>query len=347
MFTNEIRPYKSHADHRNKSCDAVYITHMGVLYVKSGGFHGSECRFYLPSLLVGHDSTLGAIETYENLQLRNSIGVFDPAACKIDILAFVKKKLVVEFLLSDFEIVEQPPRANSLTCGRLYNPEVLPDTDIISDAIAVEPSNPFLSDELSVSDQTIDTVMSEKSDEPLHDFLTFFPVGIAPFREKTENQRESNSLVCHAQHQYVDVEIPELPVGTVHAQDKTCLDWEQREDHTGDNVKIKNILGEESLNTSQAGVPVHVCGHRASQFMKTDSLHHTKCVEEQRHKLYACQIHILSKMLLHNREDLVNFDQVLGISSFHEKKRRNFSFKLLNFRDFYKYNHLKIRCLTA
>ncbi len=41
MFTNEIRPYKSHADHRDKSCDAVHITHMGILDVEAGRFHGS------------------------------------------------------------------------------------------------------------------------------------------------------------------------------------------------------------------------------------------------------------------------------------------------------------------
>ena len=42
--------------------------------------------------------------------------------------------------------------------------------------------------------------------------------------------------------------------------------------------------------------------------MKTDGLHYAQRVKEQRHEFYACQIHILSKMLLHNREDLVNFD---------------------------------------
>ncbi len=35
------------------------------------------------------------------------------------------------------------------------------------------------------------------------------------------------------------------------------------------------------------------------------------------HLLYIDKIHCFSKMFLHNREDLVNFDQVLGISSFH------------------------------
>lgn len=342
MFTNEIRPYKSHADYRNKSCDAVYMTHMCVLYVKSRGFHGSECRFYLPSLLVGHDSTLGAIETYENLQLWNSIGVFDPAACKIDILAFVKKKLEVEFLLSDFEIVEQPPRANSLACGRLYNPEVLPDTEIISDAIAVEPSNPLLSDELAVCHKAVDAVRAEKTDESFHYLAPFFPIGVPPFGKEAEYQRKGNPLIRYAQHKYIDVAFSELPVGTIHAQNKICLDRKQRENHTGDNVKIKNILGEESLKASHVGVLVNGSRHCIGKFMEAHCLHHTEGMEEQRHEFYACQIHILSKMLLHNREDLVNFDQVLGISSFHEKKRRNFSFKLLNFRDFYNIFTLKL-----
>ncbi len=30
MFTNEIRPYESHADHRDKSCDARSISRMWV-----------------------------------------------------------------------------------------------------------------------------------------------------------------------------------------------------------------------------------------------------------------------------------------------------------------------------
>ena len=38
---------------------------------------------------------------------------------------------------------------------------------------------------------------------------------------------------------------------------------------------------------------------------------------------------------------------VLGISSFHEKKRSNLLFKLLIFKDFAKYNQLNIKCLIA
>ena len=79
-------------------------------------------------------------------------------------------------------------------------------------------------------------------------------------------------------------------------------------------------LGEESLKSSEVGVHVDRHKHCLSQLVEADSLHHTECMGKQRHKFYVCQIHILFKMLLHNREDLVNFDQVLGNSSFHEKK---------------------------
>ncbi len=99
MFANEIRPYKSHADHRDKSCDAVHITYMGVLDVEAGGFHGSESRFYLPTFFVYQYRVLWPVEAYENLQFLNAIGVFDPAVGKIDILSFVKKELMEEFLL--------------------------------------------------------------------------------------------------------------------------------------------------------------------------------------------------------------------------------------------------------
>ena len=297
--------------------------------------------------LIGHDCIFGTVEAYEDLQFGDSVGVLDPAPGKIDIFTLMKEELIVKLLLSYPEVIEEPPCTYPLAGGRPDNPEVLPDTDVIPDASVVEPPDPFLSDELPVGHQAIDTVLSEKVDEPLHDFPAFLPIGIASFRKKAENQRKGNAFVCHAQHQYVDVELPELPVGTVHAQHKFRLDGQQREYHAGDNVEVKNILGEESLKSSEVGVSFYGCRHRIGKFVETDRLHHAHSVDEQRHELYACQIHTLSKMLLHNREDLINFERVLGNSSFHGEKSPNLSFKLLIFRDFYKCNQLKFRCLTA
>ena len=347
MFANEICPYKSHAEHREKSCDALHITHMGVLDVKAGRFHGSESRFYLPSLFVCQNRVFGPVEAYENLQFRNSIGVFDSAAGKIYILPFVKKELMEEFLLTDLQVIEQLPGTDSFTGGWLDNPEVLTYSDVIPYATAVEPSCPFLSDELAVCHKAVDAFCSEKTDKTFHNLLAFFLVGVATFRKKAEYQREGNPFIGDAQHKNVDIELAELPIGAIHAEHKTGLDGKQRENNTGYDVKVKNIPGKESLEPSEVGVLVDSRRHRISQFVKADSLHHTECMEQQRHKFYACQIHVLSKMVLHNREDLVNFDRVLGISSFHGEKSPNFSFKLLNFKDFCKFNHLKIKCLTV
>lgn len=347
MFTNEIRPYESHADHRDKSRDALHITYMGVLDVEAGRFHGSEGRFYLPSLFVCQNRTLGPVEAYKNLQFGDPVGVFYPASGKIDIFTLVKKELIIESLLSDPEVIEEPPCTYPLTGGRLDNPEVLPDTDVIPYATAVQPSNPFFSDELAVCHKAVDAFRSEKTDKTFHNLPAFVPIGVATFRKKAEYQWKGNPFIGDAQHKNIDIELSELLVGAIHAQHKTGLDRKQRENHTDYDVKVKNILGKESLEPSEVGIPVDSRRHRVSQFVEADSLYNTECVEQQRHKFYACQIHTLSKVLLHNREDLVNFDQVLGISSFHGEKSTNFSFKLLNFRGFYKFNRLNIKCLTV
>ena len=74
MFTNEIRPYKSHADHRDKSRDAVHIAQVGVLDVEAGGLHGAKACLNLPSLFVSGNGLFGAVITNQNLQFRHAIG---------------------------------------------------------------------------------------------------------------------------------------------------------------------------------------------------------------------------------------------------------------------------------
>ena len=93
----------------------------------------------------------------------------------------MQKELVVEFLLSDFKGIEEPPRSDSFSCGGLDNPNILPDTDIVSNPVVVKPSNPLLTDKLAIGHKAVDAVMSKKSDEPLHDIPAFIPIGIAPF----------------------------------------------------------------------------------------------------------------------------------------------------------------------
>lgn len=150
-------------------------------------------------------------------------------------------------------------------------------------------------------------------------------------RSKVDNiqKKYPNAIICDVtstsdNSDTVSLSVPSLRHtqrnSIIHAKHKTGLDRKQRENHTRYDVKVKNILGKESLEPSEVGIPVDSRRHRVCQFVEADRLHHTECVEQQRHKFYACQIHTLSKVLLHNREDLVNFC---------------------------KFNQLRIKCLTA
>ncbi len=127
MFTNEIRPYKSNADHRNQSCDTPPVTQVGVLDVKARRFHGTECRFNPPAFFIGRYSIFRSVETDQNLKFGYPVRVLDSTSGEIDILPFVQKELAAEFLLSDFEGIEEPPRSDPFTCGGLDNPNILPD----------------------------------------------------------------------------------------------------------------------------------------------------------------------------------------------------------------------------
>lgn len=104
---------------------------MGVFDIEAGRFHSLEGRFYLPSLFVCPDRALRPIKAYEKLQFGNTIGILDTTNGNIDLLAFMKKKLVVKFLLADAQVIEQPPSSYTLIGKRLDYPEVLSYSDVI------------------------------------------------------------------------------------------------------------------------------------------------------------------------------------------------------------------------
>lgn len=135
----------------------------------------------------------------------------------------MQKELVVEFLLSNFKGIEEPSHSDSFSCGRLDNPNILPDTDIVSNPVVVKPSNPLLADKLSVGHKAVHAVMSKKSDEPLHEFLAFLPIGIASFVKHTEYQRKGNPLVSDAQYEDIDVFVAKFPIRSVHRKRNILL----------------------------------------------------------------------------------------------------------------------------
>ena len=77
MFSNEIRPYQSHADHCYEPRDTFHIPQMRVLDIESGRLHRPEERLNLPSLLIRLYGVLRMIEAYKNLKFRNTPAVFE------------------------------------------------------------------------------------------------------------------------------------------------------------------------------------------------------------------------------------------------------------------------------
>ena len=242
MLNNEMRPYESDADHRRQTCDALSVSRVCVLYVEARRFYGAEGRFNLPTLFVARDSIFRPVETDQNLKLGHPL---DSTSGRINILPFMQNGFVVELLLSDFEGIKEPPCPDSFSCGGLDNPNVLPDTDVVSNSVVVEPSNPLLADKLAVGHKTVDAAMSKKSDESLHYSLAFLPIGISALAQQAEQQWNGNVLVGDAEGEYIDVELSELPVGSVHTQNPTVLNRKQREDHPCCQVEVQGIVGDE------------------------------------------------------------------------------------------------------
>lgn len=196
MVSNKIRPYKCDAYHCNESSDSFHFTHVCSLDVESRGFHGPEQRLYLPSFLICGHSLVGTVEADETLKFRDSVRVLEPCPGKIDVFSLHQIELVIEEFLSEPTPVEQMPCTDFFSRSRIDHPEVLPDTDVVADSLAVEPPGPLLADKLPVSHKTVYAVVPEEINELLNKEFPFFPIGIAPLRQEFENQGKSYPPPC-------------------------------------------------------------------------------------------------------------------------------------------------------
>lgn len=224
MVTDKISPYKSDTDDCRESGDAVDIAQMSVLYVEARGFHRLKARLDFPAFFIRRDPEFGFVEADEDLQFGDAFGVLYTASGQIDILAFHKEKLGIKLLLSDLEVMEQPPCATWSGGLGIPDPEVLSDTNVVPDSHIVEKLDPFLADELAIGNERVNAFMSEEPYETQHDIPSFLPVGIAPFVKEFENQWKGNAFIRDSEHQDVYVDLAELPVGPVHRQYQAGLD---------------------------------------------------------------------------------------------------------------------------
>ena len=145
-------------------------------------------------------------------------------------------------------------------------------------------------------------------------------VGIAAFVRHGEKQRKCNAPVCHSKHKDIDVDLTEFPVGAIEAQNQSCLDWQKCKYLFGYKDKVASIFGKKSLYAPQIGITFNARRHRRRGLVQADRLHDTKGVKYKRKQFYASQIYYRAKMLLHNRDDLINFVAVpVSCRNFHGK----------------------------
>ena len=104
-----------------------------------------------------------------------------------------------------------------------------------------------------------------------------------------------------------------------------CLYGQKSEYDACNQIELQRIKGKKPLKTSEVGVALNARGHRRRNLMQTDRLHHAEGIDHKSQQFYAGEVHHTAKMLLHNRDDLVNFAIVPGSgSNFHGKSSRTF-----------------------
>ena len=101
---------------------------------------------------------------------------------------------------SVFEVCEDMLGPYLSTCSGIFHPEVVSDADVVLDSVVVKPFELFVTDELTVCNQTFDAVTSEQSDEPLHDVDSLLEVGVHAFGQESEQDGERHMIIRYAQY---------------------------------------------------------------------------------------------------------------------------------------------------
>ena len=173
---------------------------MRVLDIEPAGFQTLEHGLDSPSFLVCREGSLRAAEGNEDLRLRLSGLVLDDGTGQIAELATDSVDTVQDTLLSMLEIGKDVLSPYLSIGSGIFHPEVVTDADMVLDSIVVKPLEPLVTDELSVCDQTFDTVTTEQTDKPLHDVDSFLTIGVSPLGQQPEQYRERHMIIRYAQN---------------------------------------------------------------------------------------------------------------------------------------------------
>ena len=174
------------------------MNHMCVLNIEPAGFQSFEHRFNGPAFLVIRESFLRAAEGNEDLRFVLLGLVFDDGTCQIAEFSTDTEDAVQDTFFSVFEVCEDMLGQYLSTCSGIFHPEVV--SDAVLDSVVIKPFEPFVTDELTVCNQTFDAVTSEQSDEPLYDVDSLLEVGVPAFGQESEQDWERRMIIRYAQY---------------------------------------------------------------------------------------------------------------------------------------------------
>lgn len=96
--------------------------------------------------------------------------------------------------------------------------------------------------------------------------------------------------------------------------------------------RLRVLSGKEYLQASQIGVSFYARRYHRGCLKKDDHPRNTKSVKNKRKQLNSCKIHHRAEILLHNRDNLINFVAVpMSCRNFHWKSDQTF-LKVTNFK---------------
>ena len=168
------------------------MNHMRVLDIESAGFQTLKHVLDSPSFLICRESFLWAAERNEDLRFRLSGLVLDNGTCQIAEFSTDTVDAVQDTFFSVFEVCEDMLGPYLSTCSGIFHPEVVSDAGVVLDSVVVKTFEPFVTDELTVCNQTFDAVTSE----PLHDVDSLLEVGVPAFVQESEQGTTYDYTLC-------------------------------------------------------------------------------------------------------------------------------------------------------
>ena len=197
---HEIGPGIGNDKNSEELLDTIDMNHMRTFYIEPAGFQTLEHCFNSPSLFIGEEGILRSAERDENLWLRYSRLILEQCSGKVAEFTADPIDSVKDPLFAMMEIGKDMLRTDLLPASRIFDPEIIPDTDMVLDSIVIEPSEPFFSDKLPVSDKTLDILPPEQANEPVHNVYPFLPVRVPSLGKKPEQNRERHMFIRYAQN---------------------------------------------------------------------------------------------------------------------------------------------------